>query len=47
VSAFAAINLGGVLNLLPFRWQDRRNAPLTSSDGRMIMDALIVKWALR
>jgi hypothetical protein len=47
VSALALINLIGVLNLLPFRWRDRRNVQLASSDGRMIMDALIVKWALR
>lgn len=46
-SAFAIMNLIAVLNLLPFRWRERRDTPLMSSDGRMIMDALIVKWALR
>jgi hypothetical protein len=44
---FALMSLVGVLNLLPFRIRrDRRTPPLVS-DGRRLMDALSVKWALR
>lgn len=37
----------GVLNLLPFRIRLSRAGGPISSDGRQILDALAVKWALR
>jgi hypothetical protein len=45
--AFVGVSVVGVANLLPFRWRMRRGDPLMASDGRLIMDALAVKWALR
>lgn len=42
--------LGGafcVLNLIPFRYQDSRNAPIHQSDGRLALDAARTLRALR
>jgi hypothetical protein len=44
---FAVWSAVGVLNLLPFRFRVDRDAPVTASDGRQLLDALAVRWALR
>jgi hypothetical protein len=43
---FTAMSVMGVLNLLPFRVKLDGGPPVVS-DGRKVMDALAVKWALR
>jgi membrane-associated protease RseP (regulator of RpoE activity) len=37
----------GVLNLVPFEFQDRRDGPRMRTDGRVALDALRVTRALR
>jgi hypothetical protein len=41
------VNLWGVLNVIPFRLQDRRSGPAHPSDGRLALDALRVIRELR
>ncbi len=36
-----------VLNVIPFRWRRRRDGPLLSSDGRLVLEALRVLYATR
>jgi hypothetical protein len=37
----------GVLNLVPLRFQERRDGPALRTDGRLALDALRVARALR
>jgi hypothetical protein len=37
----------GVLNLIPFTFQERRHGPSIRTDGRLALDALRVARALR
>ena len=41
------VNLYGVLNLIPFKLQDRRSSPAEPSDGQLALDALRVIRELR
>jgi hypothetical protein len=41
------VGIVGVLNLIPFEFQERRNGPRFRSDGRLALDALRVARALR
>jgi hypothetical protein len=38
---------GGILSLIPFSYQDRRDGPQNRTDGRLALDAMKVVWALR
>lgn len=41
------LNVGGVLNLVPLRLQERRGGPMLRTDGRLALDALRVVRATR
>ena len=45
--AVVALSFGGILTLIPFTFEERRNGPQMRTDGRLALDALKVIWAVR